>query len=183
MTTGEAQLNEDECSDTKLLLNRPNHRRRKIQKIIIKKLNQDKNAKIHFGCALARAILNNISKIMMFNSDYLYRFDFLSSFSLFIMDLGAYVSDFCEYTPNSIHALGLSDVSFLWIDDEYKTKLCTNRCDCTFKRWTTASKKGRASEGEQKINEKLVIDAYKMLMPRHSFNRSLSFYSHNKHWA
>lgn len=45
--------NEDECSvDTKLRAQREQTR----EKYLIEKLNQDKNAKVHFGCALARDI-------------------------------------------------------------------------------------------------------------------------------
>lgn len=85
MTTEEVQLNEDECSDTKLLLNDPT-RGKKISSRNSIKIKMQKSI---LG-ALSRAILNNISKIMMLNM-------ITCIDSVFIMDFGAYMSSFCKY--------------------------------------------------------------------------------------
>lgn len=152
---------------------RPNQRRKNI----IKKLNQDKNAKVHFGCALARDIEQHFKNHDV-KHDYLYRFGVHHGFGcIYEWFLWIYFEQHsCAWIEWCVVFM-----NWWWIQNKtvYKSmRLCIRTMNDTALKTI-----GRASEGEQKINGKLVIDAYKMLMPRHSFNRLLSFYSHYTHWA
>lgn len=158
---------------------RPTKREKYHQKTQIK-IKMQKSI-LGFGCALARywtTFQNHDVK-----HDYLYRF-------VLTTDLGTYMSDFCECSSNIRTCAWIEwCVVFMnwWIQNEtlYKSMwLCIQTLNDSAALRRHREEKERASKGEPKINEKsqkLVIDAYKMLMLRHSSNRLLSFYIRTIH--